>query len=366
MGFSAADHEYMARALRLARRGIYTTDPNPRVGCVIVDQAGMVVGEGWHMRAGGPHAEIHALQAAGAAARGATAYVTLEPCAHTGRTPPCTDGLLAAGVVRVVCAMEDPNPRVAGRGIAVLRTAGLNVSCGLFEAEARALNSGFVSRMERGRPWVTAKLAASLDGRTALANGVSKWITGEEARADVHRLRAASSAVLSGIGTVLADNPQLTARCSDPSEYLPPLRVIVDSRLRTPAGAALFAGGGIVRIYHCADDAAAVTVLRAAGAELRNCRSAEDKICLRAMLEDLGASGINSVLTECGPRLNGALLAADLIDELIVYQSAMVMGDGANGMFSLPSPVRMADTPRCELTGLRRLGADLRLNYRVL
>ncbi len=318
------------------------------------------------MRAGEPHAEIHALDAAGAAARGATAYVTLEPCAHTGRTPPCTDALLAAGVGRVVCAMEDPNPRVAGRGIGLLRAAGLDVSCGLFEAEARALNRGFVSRMERGRPWVTAKLAVSLDGRTALANGVSKWITGEEARADVHRLRAASSAVLSGIGTVLADNPQLTARCSDVTEFLPPLRVIVDTRLRTPADAALFAGDGSVRIYHSADDAAASKALRAAGAELRSCGPADDKICLRALLEDLGQSGVNSVLAECGPRLNGALLAAGVIDELIVYQAAMVMGDGAHGMFSLPSPESMAETPRFELTDMRRLGADLRLNYRVI
>jgi diaminohydroxyphosphoribosylaminopyrimidine deaminase/5-amino-6-(5-phosphoribosylamino)uracil reductase len=356
----------MGRALRLARRGIYTTDPNPRVGCVIVAEGGTIAGEGWHMRAGEPHAEVHALQAAGARARGATAYVTLEPCVHTGRTPPCTDALRAAGIARVVCAMEDPNPQVAGQGIDSLRAGGIDVSCGLFAAEARSLNRGFVSRMERGRPWVAVKLAVSLDGRTALANGESKWITGEHARADVHRLRAASSAVLSGVGTVLADNPQLTARCSDVPEFLPPLRVIADTQLRTPADAALFQGGGSVRIYHGADRPSAVAALQAAGADLKSCESGGGKICLSAMLEDLAESGINSVLVEAGARLNGALLAAGLVDEVIVYQAAMVMGEGARGMFSLPSVESMADTPRFELAAVRRLGADLRLNYRVL
>ena len=264
MSFSAADHEFMARALRLARKGLFTTTPNPRVGCVIV-RDGAIVGEGWHARAGEAHAETHALNAAAAFARGATAYVTLEPCSHHGRTPPCADALIAAGVARVVAAMRDPNPQVAGNGLQQLRAAGIDTADGLMEMEARELNIGFVSRMTCGRPWVRLKLAASLDGKTALNNGRSQWITGPEARRDGHAWRARACAILTGAGTVRDDDPRLTVRDIETDRQ--PLRVVVDSHMETPPTARILEGGNAL-VVAATEDAAKIAALRAAGAEV--------------------------------------------------------------------------------------------------
>ncbi|MEW6254265.1 MAG: bifunctional diaminohydroxyphosphoribosylaminopyrimidine deaminase/5-amino-6-(5-phosphoribosylamino)uracil reductase RibD, partial [Planctomycetota bacterium] len=293
MRFSAADSRHMARALQLAARGLFTTTPNPRVGCVIVKD-GVVVGEGWHARAGTPHAEIHALNAAGAAARGATAYVTLEPCSHHGRTPPCAEALVNAGVARVVAAMKDPNPLVAGGGIDMLTLAGITAEVGLMEAEARALNPGFVSRMTRGRPWVRLKTAATLDGKTALANGQSQWITGEAARADVQRLRARACAILTGSGTVRADNPRMNVRDLDIGRQ--PMRVVVDSRLCTPANAAILPA--LVACHHAESGARAA--LEAAGAEVVELPGSGGRVDLAALLALLAQRGVNELHVEAG------------------------------------------------------------------
>lgn len=368
MTATAADAAHMAHALRLASRGLYTADPNPRVGCVITDAAGAVVGEGYHRRAGEGHAEVVALAAAGAAAAGGTAYVTLEPCSHHGRTPPCADALIAAGLARVVYACNDPNPLVSGRGAAQLRAAGIDVLTGLLASEAEALNVGFMTRMRSGLPWIRAKLAVSLDGRTALANGASQWITGAAARADVHRWRARSSAVLTGAGTVVADDPRMTARVADESdaEVLQPLRVIVDSQLRTPPAAHIFAAEPPVLIAHCAGAADAVAALQAVGAEVRKLGADESaRVDLRELLSELGELGCNEVLVEAGPRLNGALLDSGLIDELLVYQASTVLGSAARGMFELPDLQRMAERRQLRRTEVRVVGDDLRLRYRV-
>ena len=538
---SAIDRRHMARALDLARRGLYSTGPNPRVGCVIA-RGGRVVGEGWHRYAGEPHAEIHALAAAGGDARGATAYVTLEPCRHTGRTGPCTRALIEAGIAKVVAAMPDPDPRVAGRGFAELAEAGIEVGTGLLEAPARALNRGFVSRHERGRPWVRCKLAATLDGRTATATGESRWITGEAARADVHRLRARADAVLTGIGTLLADDPRLDARVKDvrmenaraedtwtedarmedaraedarmvdtrtedarmedarmedarmedarmedarmedtgclAPPMQPPMRVIVDSRLRTPPSAralsapgdvliatiggagktggigtagggrttgddgaegpvvggiarepghilAATAGGdaeepldgGIARapgdtlaaaaggdaadgpivgsvagepgntlaatagddaaegpiigggagepgdiLAAAAGDAARMRALVEAGAEIVPLPDVGGRVSLPALMAALAGRGVNEVHTECGPTLAGALLESGLVDEIVVYLAPALLGDAARGMFTLPGVASMRDRLRLEITGVTRLGADLRID----
>ena len=363
--FSATDARYMARALELARRGIYSTDPNPNVGCVIITPDGAVVGEGWHERAGEAHAEVRALAQAGERARGATVYVTLEPCSHHGQTPPCVDALIAAGVVKVVCAMQDPNPQVAGSGLEKLHNAGAVVQSGLLEPEARLLNQGFVTRMETGRPWVCVKLAVSVDGRTALASGESKWITGAEARADVHRMRGRSSAILSGIGTVIADNPQLNARCDGIANMLQPLRVVADSSLRLPVDAKLLNGDGAVLVYHSRGPAESVVLLESKGAVMKQLADVNGHLCLQSLLDDLGKQGVNDVLVEAGPILNGALLRAGLVNELVVYQAAKVMGSGAKGMFALPTVERMADSIELNLVEARRVGADLRLTYRM-
>ena len=354
---SAADHLWMASALRLAERGRYTTDPNPRVGCVLVKD-GQVVGEGWHRRAGGPHAEIEALRAAGDSARGADCYVTLEPCCHHGRTPPCTEALIEAGVRRVVAAMADPNPRVAGNGLAQLRAAGIETVCGMLEQEAEALNRGFVSRHRRGRPWVTAKLAASLDGRTALASGESKWITSGAARADVHRLRAASSAILTGIGTVLADDPRLDARVE--AEVVQPLRVVVDSRLRMPADARMLSLPGGTLIAACRPDPKRLARLDAAGAEVWPAPEKAGRVDLEALLAELARREVNEVLVEAGPRLNGALAEAALVDEWVVYLAPCLLGDGGRGLFHLPGIQVMADRIDLRFDEVRRVGPDLR------
>ncbi len=354
MRFSAADSLYMARALQLAARGLFTTSPNPRVGCVIVKD-GQVVGEGWHERAGTPHAEVHALKAAGAAARGATVYVTLEPCSHHGRTPPCAEALVDAGVTRVVAAMTDPNPLVAGGGISILTLAGIRAEVGLLEAEARALNPGFVSRMTRGRPWVRLKTASTLDGKTALANGVSQWITGEAARADVQQLRARACAILTGSGTVLADNPRMNVRELDIGRQ--PLRAIVDSSLRTPPDAAILPA--LVACHHA--DPAARAALEAAGADVIALPDANGHVDLAALLTLLAQRGVNELHVEAGAALNGALLAAGLVDEWVAYVAPMVVGDAARGLCAMPPLTTLADAARFRLADVRQLGQDLRL-----
>ena len=350
----------MTRALDLARRGLYSTDPNPRVGCVIA-RGERIVGEGWHRYAGEPHAEIHALTAAGGDTNGATAYVTLEPCRHTGRTGPCTRALIEAGIAKVVAAMRDPNPKVEGQGFAELAAAGIEVETGLLETQARALNRGFVSRLERRRPWIRCKLAATLDGRTATAAGESRWITGEAARADVHRLRAQASAVLTGIGTVLADNPRLDARVEDADCLAPPMRVIVDSRLRTPPAARVFSVSGRILIA-TTRDATPTQPLVDAGVEIVPLPDARGRVSLGALMTTLAARGVNEVHTECGPTLAGSLLEAALVDEVVVYLAPVLLGDAARGMFTLPAIATMRDRIELEITGVVRVGADLRID----
>lgn len=360
MSFTAADHAHMARALQLARQGLLTTSPNPRVGCVIV-RDGSVVGEGWHVRAGEPHAEVHALRAAGDLASGATAYVTLEPCSHFGRTPPCADGLIAAGVTRVIAAMTDPNPQVAGNGLAKLQAAGITVQSGLMEAEAKELNIGFVSRMTRGRPWVRLKTAASLDGKTALNNGVSQWITGPAARQDGHRWRARACAILTGIGTVRDDDPQLTVRGIDVERQ--PLRVVVDSRLETPVTAKVLIGGNCL-IFAAQENAERIAALQAAGVDVVVLPNASGKVELPAMLTELGRRGINELHVEAGFKLNGSLLREGCVDELLIYQAPILLGDKALGMFDLPELSDLSDTGgkrQLRIIERRMLGDDLRI-----
>lgn len=363
MTTTAPDHEYMARALRLAERGMFTTDPNPRVGCVLVKDD-RVVGEGWHERAGGPHAEVAALQAAGAEAAGSTAYVTLEPCSHHGRTPPCADALITAGVRRVFFAADDPNPEVAGQGARRLTAAGLEVCSGVLADAANRLNIGYMTRMRTGRPFVRSKIAASLDGRTALAGGESRWITGAAARADVQRLRASSSAILSGIGTVLQDDPSLNVRDEGLGPVLQPLRVIADSKCRTPVDAKTLTLPGDVIIYSL-ESVPAGTALAAAGAQVRTVGADGGRLSLPALLDDLGALQVNELLVEAGPALNGALLTAGLIDELIVYTAPHILGSAARGMFDIPSLAGMDQRVAWRLTDVRRVGDDLRLTCRT-
>lgn len=355
------DFVHMTRALALARRGLYTTHPNPRVGCVLV-RDGEIVGEGWHLLAGGPHAEIEALRMAGGKARGADCYITLEPCCHHGRTPPCSEALVRAGIRRVVVAMIDPNPRVAGQGLAQLRAAGIETVCGILEKEARALNRGFCRRMQSGRPWVTAKLAASLDGRTALASGESRWITSEAARRDVHALRAASSAILTGIGTVLLDDPALTARLDSGEEMLQPLRVVVDSKLRMPPAARMLGLPGRTLIATVAEDADRRAGLERSGAEVLVLPpDVAGRVDLAALLEALGRREVNEVLVEAGPVLNGALVENRLVDEWVVYLAPSLLGDAGRGLFHLPGIQTMADRIELEFQEIRRIGPDLRI-----
>ena len=397
---SAQDSLWMARALKLAERGLYTTSPNPRVGCVLV-RNGDVVGEGWHERAGEPHAEAHALQAAGEAAHGATAYVTLEPCSHHGRTPPCADALIQAGVARVVVAVQDPNPQVAGQGIEKLRAAGIEVECGLMEAAARELNIGFFARMTRGMPWVRSKIAMSLDGRTALNNGESKWITGEAARQDVQHWRARSCAVLTGIGTVLADDPQLNVRESTPTSsaentFSPPLmeplairlghqktmtkslvmirggrgglrqplRAVVDNALRMPPNARMLQQHGAV-VYTATQDAQKIAALEQAGARVMVLPDAGGQVDAAAVLRDLVAQGCNEVLVEAGSKLNGALLKAGLVDELVLYLAPQLLGDMARGMAQLGELTSLDQRIELEWKDVRHVGKDLRIVARV-
>ena len=353
----------MAHALRLAECGLFTTQPNPRVGCVIA-HGDEVVGSGFHRRAGEPHAEVHALRAAGERAPGATAYVTLEPCAHQGRTPPCADALIAAGVKRVVVAVEDPFPQVAGRGIGKLRAAGIAVETGLMRGAARELNIGFFSRIERGRPFVRVKLAMSLDGRTALADGESKWITGEAARADVQRWRARSSAILSGSGTVLADDPRLTVRLPDDEAFAPPLRVILDRRLRTPAGSQVLDGAEPTLLLH--GPAASGADERFARVERVALAESDEALDLHAVLALLAGRGCSEIHVEAGPTLCGALFAAGLVDELLLYVAPLLLGDQARPLLQLPALTDMARRWQLQAVDQRMLGQDMRLRLRPI
>jgi diaminohydroxyphosphoribosylaminopyrimidine deaminase/5-amino-6-(5-phosphoribosylamino)uracil reductase len=353
------DSQWMARALQLAQRGLNTTSPNPRVGCVLVKD-GKNIGEGWHQRAGQPHAEVLALRAAGSATQGATAYVTLEPCCHFGRTPPCAGALIAAGISRVVIAIQDPNPLVSGQGIAALRAAGIEVECGLMEAAARELNSGFFSRMSRGLPWVRSKIAASLDGRTALANGTSQWITGEAARSDVQHWRARSCAVLTGIGTVLADDPQLNVRIETERQ---PLRVVVDSALRIPPDAKIITGG--VLIFTACNETHKQVALQARGAQVVYLPGIDNRVDLPAMLRELARRGINEVLVEAGRTLNGALLKARLVDELVLYLAPQLLGDAARGMANLGELTQLDQRLNLVWQEVRHVGDDLRITARI-
>jgi diaminohydroxyphosphoribosylaminopyrimidine deaminase/5-amino-6-(5-phosphoribosylamino)uracil reductase len=361
MSPAKTDADWMRHALTLATRGLYSTTPNPRVGCVIV-RDGSAVGEGWHEKAGGPHAEVIALQAAGERATGSTLYVTLEPCAHHGRTPPCVDAVLAAKPARVVVAMEDPNPLTAGKGVSRLRAAGIVVDVGLMQDEAQALNIGFVSRMTRERPWVRMKVAASLDGRTALADGQSQWITGPEARRDGHAWRARACAVLTGIGTVKDDDPQLNVREVDTPRQ--PLRVVVDSRLQTPLNARILGPGTLIAAGGA--DVPRTVALRAKGAEVVVLPNHEGKVELPALLQELARRGCNEVHVEAGHKLNGSLLNEGLVDELLIYLAPGILGDTAQGMFHLPPLKKLADQRRLSITDVARVGDDLRILARLL
>ncbi|MGF1612500.1 MAG: bifunctional diaminohydroxyphosphoribosylaminopyrimidine deaminase/5-amino-6-(5-phosphoribosylamino)uracil reductase RibD [Gammaproteobacteria bacterium] len=361
----------MARALELAKKGLYTTDPNPRVGCLLVRDR-RVLAEGWHEYAGGPHAEINALTQAGTSARGATAYVTLEPCCHRGRTGPCTEALIRAGVRRVVAAMIDPNPEVAGKGLQALEAAGVRVNCGVLESEARKLNSGFVSRMERGRPLVRCKMAMSLDGRTAMASGESQWITGGPARQDVQRLRARSSAIVTGIGTVLADDPSLTVRwqaltdeVGEPPPLRQPLRIVLDSRLRLPQSARLLQMPGRTIVVTTHDPPRRRMQGLASGVEVVVLPSAADRIDLTALMTYLADLALNEVLLECGATLSGAMLRAGLIDELLLYVAPVLLGSGARGLFQLPELHRMEQRIGLTITDIRAVGDDWRVTARL-
>lgn len=358
---SETDVRHMRRALELAALGLCTTHPNPRVGCVLV-LGGEVVGESWHRRAGEPHAEVHALRMAGERARGATAYVTLEPCAHHGRTPPCADALIAAGVARVVVALRDPFPQVDGAGIARLRAAGIQVDLGVCEDDARELNLGFVSRLTRHRPWIRVKLGLSLDGRSALADGRSQWITSPAARADVQRWRARSSAVLTGIGSVLDDDPRLTVRLPD-IEHVTPERIVLDTRARLPADARMLGEPGPI-VWVTGPSASERPELDGR-VERISLPAPAGRLNLQRLAFALGARGHNEVLVEAGPRLAGAFVAAGLVDELVWYLAPKLLGHDARPALSLPGPVSLDEASRWQWHGVERVGEDLRVLLRA-
>ncbi|WP_414433080.1 bifunctional diaminohydroxyphosphoribosylaminopyrimidine deaminase/5-amino-6-(5-phosphoribosylamino)uracil reductase RibD [Alcanivorax sp. IL2] len=370
--FTRLDYQYMARALQLAEQGLYTTDPNPRVGCVLV-RDGEIVGEGFHARAGEPHAERHALAAAGDRARGATAYVTLEPCSHTGRTGPCADALVAAGVARVVAAMEDPNPQVAGNGMQTLAAAGIETASGLLEADARALNPGFISRMTRQRPYLRIKIAASVDGRTAMASGESQWITGPAAREDVQRLRARSSAVITGVGTVLADRPSYTVRpqqwaLTDYQQHSggsdrvrQPLRVILDRTLQTPPDVPVVSAPGHCLLVAGEQHPGRQNALESAGAEVMLLPASGSGIDLQQLLIELNRRECNEVLVECGATLAGAFVREGLFDELIVYMAPALLGSSSRPLLGLPQLASMSEKVSLKWQDVRQVGDDLRL-----
>jgi len=362
MSQHAIDHQYMARAMQLASKGLYTTQPNPRVGCVIVNN-NTIVGEGYHLKAGEPHAEINALKQAGDKARNATAFVTLEPCSHHGKTPPCADALIEAGIKRVVCAMQDPNPLVAGRGIEKLQQAGIGVDCGVLQDEAEKLNPGFIKRMKTGMPYVRVKLAMSLDGRTAMASGESKWITGESARFDVQKLRARSSVVLTGSGTVLADDPSMNVRASAVDldievEPHQPLRAIIDSELKTPVTSQIFNRPGETIIFtHKSFDSAAGYKKE----QIVTLANDGRKLNLHTILGRLAEQQANEVHVEAGSELCGALLEQRLVDEIVVYMAPLIMGSSAKGLFNLPEINSMSQRIELEIKEIRSIGKDWRI-----
>lgn len=363
--FTANDHLHMSLALRLAEQGLNTTTPNPRVGCVLVNQ-GQIIGQGAHLKAGEPHAEIMALRDAETKSpnliQGADAFVTLEPCSHFGRTPPCADALVKAGVKRVVAAMQDPNPQVAGNGLARLGAAGIQIEHGLMEAQARELNAGFISRMTQNRPLVRIKIAASLDGRTALANGESKWITGEAARLDVQHWRARSCAILTGIGTVLADDPQMNVRIAN---HRQPLRVVVDSQLRISPNANILKGGNTLVAYTQDSNNQAAALIKA-GAELLALPADNHQVCLKSLLQALAQRGINEVLVEAGQTLNGALLALNVVDEFMFYYAPTLLGADARGMLAIPALHNMQNRHQLNIIDVRQFGDDIRVRAKPI
>lgn len=359
--FTPDDHINMTQALRLAEQGLYTSMPNPRVGCVIVTD-GAVVGEGAHIKAGAPHAEIHALQQAGKQAEGATAYVTLEPCGHHGRTPPCADALIEAGIAKVIIAMQDPNPLVAGQGVKHLESAGIKVLVGLMQQQAQALNAGFISRMTKQMPLLRSKIAASLDGKTALRNGESKWITGEAARSDVQHWRARSCAMMTGIGTILSDNPSLTVR--ELAIERQPMTVIVDSQLRIPLDAKVLQNPHVL-IAFAIDGDNKVKQLAGQGVSVISMPNGQGKVCLESLLSHLASNEINEVMVEGGDGLNGALMALNLIDELVIYYAPKLMGSDAKGMFDLPTLTDMEEVVSLDVSEVRQFGQDVRVLAKV-
>jgi diaminohydroxyphosphoribosylaminopyrimidine deaminase/5-amino-6-(5-phosphoribosylamino)uracil reductase len=361
-GFDAADSRFMARALQLAWRGRYTAHPNPRVGCVLVKD-GKIIGEGWHQRTGEAHAETIALAAAGRSVKGARAYVTLEPCSHHGKTPPCSGALIAAGVSEVVIAMQDPFPKVAGSGVAALQEADIAVRIGLMAADAEKLNEGFISRVRRGRPFVRLKIAASLDGCTAMSDGQSQWISGAEARADVQRFRAASGAIMTGVGTVMADDPSMTVRDNTLTD-LQPLRVILDSRLRMPLSACMLTLPGQTAIF-CIEDERRLAVEQT-GATVHKCAASDGRVDLTEVLRELGKQQINDVLVEAGRHLAGSLLSAGLIDELVIYQAPHIMGSETRGMFVTPDWLKLEQRIDLDIIDVRKFGRDTRLIARTV
>ena len=362
MTFSADDHKYMSHALMLAKKGINTTAPNPNVGCVLVKD-GEIVGEGWHEKAGEAHAEINALKQAGGKADGSTAYVTLEPCCHQGKTPPCTDALIKAKVKRVVAAMIDPHSKVSGQGLKQLESVGIVAEHGLLEEQAKELNLGFIKRMQKRLPYVRCKLAMSLDGRTAMASGESKWITSAAAREDVQRLRAKSSAILTGVGTVLADDPSMTVRLEGVESQ--PIRVVVDTNLSMPTDAKMLKESGQTVLMTCSADEHIAQALKDAGADIHMMPYCNTSVDLKSVLQQLSDMHINDVLLETGATLSGAMLQAGLIDELIIYMAPVLMGNNARGLFALPGLETMQDKIELEITDTRLVGQDLRITAKV-
>jgi diaminohydroxyphosphoribosylaminopyrimidine deaminase/5-amino-6-(5-phosphoribosylamino)uracil reductase len=368
--FNDSDHQFMAEAIRLAWRGLYTTHPNPRVGCVLV-KAGKVIGRGWHQVAGEGHAEVNALREAGPEACGATAYVSLEPCSHHGKTAPCAEALIQAGVVKVISAMEDPNPQVSGRGHQLLQSAGIETACGLMQAQAGRINPGFNKRMRNGLPWVTLKSAMSLDGRTAMASGESQWITCSDSRADVQRLRARVEAIVTGVDTVIADDPSLTVRPQlwpqglwpADREPIQPLRVIVDSRLRTPHSAAILQQPGETLVVCHQWDDGKVAALEAEGASVVQLPALNQRIDLAALLAELAHWDVNELLVEAGAVLSGGFVAQGLVDEWVCYLAPKLMGSSARPVLGLNIQT-MQEAQNLQLTDLRQIGQDIRMTYR--
>lgn len=362
MSFTAADYTFMSQAIQLAKKGQYTTAPNPNVGCVIVKN-GKIIGEGWHQKAGEAHAEINALKQAAKEAEGATVYVTLEPCCHHGKTPPCTEALIKAKVKHVIAAMVDPHTRVAGQGLKLLQQAGVSVQHGLLEQQSRDLNPGFIKRMQTNLPYVRCKLAMSLDGRTAMASGESKWITSKAAREDVQRLRAKSDAIVTGVGTVLADDPALTVRLDEVNKQ--PLRIVVDTNLSMPVTAKMLKEPGKTVLMTCSAEKNISQTLTDAGAEIHMMPYCDSSVDLKSVLQELAKLQINDVLLETGATLSGAMLEAGLIDELIIYMAPLLMGNKARGLFALPELESMSDKIELEISDQRMVGQDMRISARV-